>query len=104
MHIPVEVDNDGEDPEGDHGCDVRPTETLDDEVPVEIRGSTDKLHIFKKAINRYGVTIGCPGCNDLIRKGSQGGKINYHHSNECRKRIIEHMKDDPEYRRLLEKH
>ena len=48
--------------------------------------------------------MGCPGCNDLIRRGAQSGKINYHHSNNCRKRIIEHMKEDPEYRKLLEKH
>ena len=104
MHIFVEVDDDGEDPEGDHGCDVRPTEILDDEVPVETRGSIDKLHISRKAITRYGVTAGCPGCNELIRRGSRPGKINYHHSDECRKRLIEHIEEDPSYRRLLERH
>ena len=50
------------------------------------------------------MTTGCPGCNDLARKGQQSGKINYHHSNECRARIVELMKTDPEYRRFIEKH
>ena len=104
MHIPIYVDEESENPEDDDGREVKPTETLDDEVPVETRGSTDKLHISKKAITRYGATIGCPGCNDLVRRGSRPGKINYHHSDECRRRIIEYMKDDPEYRRLLEGH
>ena len=105
MNIPVDVDDDGEDPEGDNGSEIRPTGTLDDDVPVETRGGLDKLHIFRKAIIRYGSIVGFPGCNDLARRGpGQQGKINYHHSNECRARIIEHMKGDPEYRRLLEKH
>ena len=104
MHIPIDVNDNGEDPEGDGGREVRPTDTLDDEVPVETRGSTDKLHISRKAIAKYGATVGCQGCNELARRGMQPGKITYKHSDECRKRIIEHMKEDPEYRRLLERH
>ena len=92
MNIPVDVEDDGEDPEGDHGCEVRPTGTLDDDVPVETRGSLDKLHISRKAIIRYGPIIGCPGCNGLARRGpKQQGKINHHHSDECRTRIVEYM-------------
>ena len=33
MHIPVDVEDIGDDPEGDSGCEVRPTEALDDDVP-----------------------------------------------------------------------
>lgn len=57
MNIPVDVDDSGEDPEGDNGCEVRPTGTLDDDVPVETRGSLDKLHISRKAIMRYGQIV-----------------------------------------------
>ena len=103
MNIPVDVEDNGGDPERDG--EIRLTGALDDDVPVEARGGPDKLHIFRKAIIRYGSIVGCPGCNDLARRGpGQQAKINYHHSNECRARIIEHMKGDPEYRCLLEKH
>ena len=104
MHIFVDVDDNGEDLGGDHGREIRPTEILDDEIPMETHGGIDKLHISRKAITKYGATIGCPGCNELARRGQQSGKINYHGFEECRKRIIEHMKEDPEYRKLLEKH
>ena len=104
MHIFADVDEECAGLDGEHERYVRPTETLDDEAPVEIRGSADKFDTPRKAITRYGVTVGCPGCNDLIRRGAQSGKINYHHSNDCRKRTIEHMKEDLEYRKLLEKH
>ena len=104
MHIFVDVDDNGEDPEKDCGREVRPTEALDDEDPVETRYNADKFHISRKAITKYGVTIGCPGCNELVKRGDKPGKITYTHSDECRHRIIEHMKEDLEYRRLLEKH
>ena len=104
MHIPVDVDDNGEDPEGDEGCETKPTDALDDEVPVELRGGVDKLHISRKAIARYGATIGCPGCNDLSKRGQRPGKITYKHSDECRNRIIENMEGDPEYKKLLERH
>ena len=104
MHIPVDINDNGEDPERDSGCEVRPTEALDDDVPVELRGGTDKLNISRKAIAKYGATEGCPGCNDLAKRGDRFGKITYKHSDTCRDRIIENMKSDPEYRKLLEKH
>ena len=104
MHIPVDVDDIGDDPERDNGSKARPTEALDDEIPVDTRGSSDKLHISRKAITKYGATTGCPGCNELMKRGQRPGKIAYKHSDECRNRIVEHMRGDPEYRRLLEKH
>ena len=104
MHTLVDINDDGNDPEKDYGKDVRPANAQDDDAPVELRGSPDKLHISPKAIARCGTTPGCPGCNDVARRGQQSGKIMYHHSQAYRDRIIEHMKYDPEYRRLLEKH
>ena len=71
MHIPVDIHDNGEDPERDRGVETRPIDALDDENPVEVRGSQDKLHISRKAINKYGMTTGCLGCNDLARKGDR---------------------------------
>ena len=104
LHIPVDIEDDGKDPEGDCGRAASPANNLDAETPIELRGGTDKLHISRKAIAKSGVTTGCACCNDLARRGHNGGKLIYHHSGACRTRIIEHMRDDPEYRRLLEKH
>ena len=61
-------------------------------------------HASRTAIGKYGMTPGCAGCSELARRGSKPGKLIYHHSDTCRARIIEHMKDDLEYRRRLEKH
>ena len=83
MHIFVDIDDDSENVDGDHERDVRPAEALDDEVPVDMRGGTDRFHISRTAIAKYGVTTGCPGCNELARRGSPPGKLNYRHSNEC---------------------
>ena len=104
MHIPVDINDDGGDLEGDYGKVVRPAEALDDDVPDEVRGGLDKLHISRKAIAKYGPIPGCPGCNEVARRGHLPGKFMYHHSEACRQRVINHMKSDPEYRRLLHKH
>lgn len=104
MHIPVDVDDIGEDPEGDCGMELKPIEALNDEVPVELRGSVAKLHISRKATAKYGLTTGCQGCNDIARRGQRAGKIIYKHSDECRKRVVQEMQADPEYRKLMEKH
>ena len=103
MHIPVEIHDNGEDPERDYGVASRPIDVLD-EHRVEVRGSSDTFHISRKAINKYGMTIGCPGCNDLANRGQRKSTLIYNHSDECRNRIIDMMKGDPEYKRLLEKH
>ena len=53
MHIPVDEDDNGEDPEKDCRREVKTTEALDDESPVETRSNIDKLHISRKAITKY---------------------------------------------------
>ena len=65
MHILVDVEESGEDFEGDRGMEFKFTEALDDEVPVELRGSAHRLHISRKAIAKYGLTVGCQGAMTL---------------------------------------
>ena len=38
MHIPVDINDEEGDPEGDFGKVVRPAEALDDDVPDEVPG------------------------------------------------------------------
>ena len=59
MHIPIDVEDNGEYPEGESNQEARPTDALDDEIPVGTRSSADKLLISRKAITRYGATAGC---------------------------------------------
>ena len=75
MHIPVDVDDQGDDPEGDRGRDVRPTGALEDEDPVELRGGLDKLHISRKATIKFGHIVGCAGCNELLRSVHVNHKV-----------------------------
>lgn len=75
VHIAVDVGDNGGDLEGDHGRDDKPIEVLDDDVPVETRGGMDKLHVSRKAITKYGMIPGCPGCNALARGGQTRGKL-----------------------------
>lgn len=67
-----------------------------------MRGGADRFHISRKAIAKHGVITGCPGCNETARRGQRPGTFIYRISNRCRDRIVEMMKGDPEYRRLLE--
>ena len=69
MDIPVDVDDNGDGPERDDRRELKPTEALDDEIPVEPRGSTDKPRIYRKAITRYGSIAGCPGSDELTKRG-----------------------------------
>ena len=48
MHIPVDIEGNGDDLEGDVGKDVRLASALGDDVPVDLRGGLDKLHISRK--------------------------------------------------------
>ena len=47
---------------------------------------------------------GCPACKIIRSHGKTVGRIGQHHSHACRARIIELMKDDPAYTRLMQKH
>ena len=104
LHIPVDIQDDGDDFEGDRGREIKPPDVLDDEAQVETRGGPDKLHGSRKAVAKYGATFDCPGCSDLARHGRSQGKLIYSHSDACRALMGESMGDDLGCRRLMEKH
>ena len=66
-HIPVEAT--------DNGCEVQlgdedtrapdVDDDEDDEAGVKLRGSADIFHVSKKAINKYGTTLGRPACKEI---------------------------------------
>ena len=58
----------------------------------------------EKAIAKYGMTTGCPGCNEIAKQGQNLRKLTYHHSNACRDRAVGLMNADQEYKNMLEKH
>ena len=102
--VPVAI-GDGEDVDDD---DMIPHELNDDEKEdmqqPTFRGGPDRFHVSRKAIAKHGTTDGCRACTAIKRIGHTKFKFNYHHSDECRHRIIKAMQDDPEYRSLMEKH
>ena len=103
-HVPVDIDDKGVAQDEDH--EHQQTETIDDEgmQDVQPRINHDKVYVSRKAIQKYGPTEGCPACEVLVRKGHMVGRIGHHHSNICRARIVEFMKEDPTYRNLIHKH
>ena len=70
----------------------------------KLRGGPDRLHVFRKAVNKYGMTNGCPACRDIERRGHTPGRLGYNHNQICRQRIFNEMTKDPEYRNLVDKH
>ena len=105
IRIPVDITE-----EGAVVCedDEVPSEKSDDELDVDknitLRGGPHRLHVSRKAIAMYGATDGRAACTALKRLGHARGKLNYNHSAECRERILQQMKADPQYRNLMEKH
>ena len=73
------------------GEDIIPEPQVRQAVPRRMRFDDDDL-------NKYGFTIGCPGC-----KAKNRGNVGVNHSEECRQRIEEKIReDDPErYNRTL---
>ncbi|CAK0819708.1 unnamed protein product [Prorocentrum cordatum] len=60
-----------------------------------------RRYVLKRDIERFGANPGCPGCADLMARGS----ARVAHSQECRDRIeAELMKDSAGQRRLAEHH
>ena len=75
---------------------------LEDAVEEQpFKKSVDSFHVSRKAIRIYGVTEGCPACRATQRRGSNGGRIGYNHSQTCRERIREAMEKDLEYQQLM---
>ena len=103
-HVPVNIDENGVIQGDEQNCEK--VEIIDDEAMKDIqpRISHDKLHVSRKAIQKYWPTDGCPACGVLVKKGHMMGRIGHHHSDACRSRIMDCMKKDPEYRGLTQKH
>ena len=104
QHVPVDIDETGAvQKDEDSGMHYAP---IDDETPTEVQNKTtyDRLHRSKKAIQKFGPTEGCPACKIIGRYGQVTGRIGQHHSHACRARIIDLMKEDPEYRQLMQTH
>ena len=105
LQIPMDVEDHGEtieleereriplEEDGEHG-----------EAETPFRRGPDKLHISRKAINKYGTTDGCPACETVKRRGNQLGRLGQHHSQECRQRVMDRMQSDPEYQQLMQRH
>ena len=103
--IPVDVDDHGETIEFEEREGI-PFEEDEDSAKQEIafKGGPDKLHVSRKATTKYGTIDGCPACGAIKRRGHQPGRLGYNHSQVCREKIIEAMRNDPEYQQLMQRH
>ena len=84
--------------------DTRTDGMSDEEDDPVYRSATDKFHVSKKDIRKFGVTTGCAACAIITVRGDKPGRIGKHHPNECRQRMLCEMETDPEYRRLVKQH
>ena len=104
QHIPVDVADNCDYMGSDSENEEMKTEEANDEMEdKEYRINIDKFHVSQKAIRKFGTTSGCAACAAIKAKGDQPGRVGKHHSDECRKRIIEAMELDPQYRHLVQK-
>ena len=62
------------------------------------------MHVSRKAIAKYGLTPGCPGCREIIRRGHKPGRLGFNHNEICKMRIFQEMTKDPQYKTLVDKH
>ena len=91
-HIPVAIIEDGRELcEEDENNKMLDNDQEGDEPGLKLRGGLDRLHISKKAVNRYGTPPGCPACNEIERRGHTAGRIGYNHNETCRRRIFNEM-------------
>ena len=104
-HIPVDIVDNGDSMGSESENDDNPTDKIDDEEDDQVyKSTTDKSHVFKKAIRKFGETKGCAACATITERGDQPGRIDKHHSEECRQRILRAMSTDPEYRHMVKRH
>ena len=105
QHIPVDVVGDEECMGSESENVDSKDEKIDDEIAEPVfRGGVDKFHVSKKAIRRCGETPDCVACLTIKNRGDIFGRIGNHHLEDCRKRILENMTGDPEYRHLAKKY
>ena len=104
-HIPVEINDNC------HEMDVEDEmhKTLDnddegEEASIKLRGGLDKLHISRKAVNKYGPTKGCPACREIEKRRAMLGRLGYNRNQKRRQRIFDEMVKHPQYKSLVDKH
>ena len=105
VHVPVEISEDGHEVQDEDGNNKIPdNDEEDDENGIKFRGGPDRLHISKKAINRYGATPGCPACREITRRGHASGRLGYNQNSTCRQRVFNKMVKDTDYKSFVDKH
>ena len=105
QHIPVEINSRGEAVDEAEENEEPPKESAAmDEEELEYQRKVHSLHVSRKAVSKYGTAEGCPACNVIDKRGHLQGKLGYNHNTTCRARILEAMREDPEYRKPLYKH
>ena len=98
QHVPVDVAEDGEFMGADNENEEVHSEPMDDEAgEQELISGMEKFHASKKAIREFGEIDGCPACEVIKTRSDQPGRIGRHHSGQCRRRILDLMKEDPKY-------
>ena len=105
--VPVAIDRRGNGIQPEDGDDeIQEQDKIADEEEQEMqfRGGPDKFHVSKRAIERYGPTEGCPACNIIKTRGGGIGRVGIHHNDTCRNKVTTTMKQDPQYRQLMQKH
>lgn len=97
MPVPVEIEDNGVVVNGDEQNEEA-TVPFDEGEGTEpkYRGGPNRLHISRKATERYGSTDGCPACAAIARRGNLSGMLGYNHNDGCKDRIKELMMDRPE--------
>ena len=106
QHVPVAIIDEGDAIEEDleHHQSQQQCQDEEDADKEFQRTTPHGMHASRKAIAKYGQTVGCPGCDAIGRRGHLPGKVGYNHNSTCRKRIMKEMADDLEYRQLMQKH
>ena len=105
QHILVEINENGEMLDEEEENETPPREDKNfDEEDLDYQKKTHSLHVSRKAILKYGTTEGCPACNAINRRGHLGGRVGYNHNEICRRRVMQAMLEDLEYRLLVYKH
>ena len=102
-HVPWRVSDDDPNADGEklqtEGLGQR---ISDPEVQLqrEVTVAPHRFMIRKEDLEKHGYSANCPGCKSILRRTARQG-----HSESCRKRLEEELKDDPRVKlqRLREK-
>ena len=83
--------------------EIEPEEPDVPNVSTEVNEGTQQLrktYLTKRDLLTYGYTQGCPACAAISGGFSRSGVV---HSDECRKRLEEKLRNDPEGNKRLKR-